>query len=435
MIWSTKETLDREQIQRIQLKRLKKTVKYAYKKVPLYRKKFHDAGLDPRDIQSLDDLKKIPFTTKEDFRNNYPFGMFAIPKEKCVRFHASSGTTGNPTVVGYTRHDLEVWTECMARLISAAGVTDRDTAQISFGYGLFTGALGLHQGLQRIGAGVVPLSSGNSKRQIKMLKDFGTTTLIATPSYALHLVEVARAMGINPAEELNVRHGLFGGEGSTEAMRTKLNEGWGMQATENYGMTELIGPSVSGECLEYKGMHICEDYFIAEVINPETGEVLPEGEYGELVITPLFKEAVPVLRYRTRDITALDSKPCTCGRTTMRMAKITGRADDMLIISGVNVFPSQIEEVLLSIDGIGSNYMINVDKKGYLDKMDIDVEVIDSNLLDSVSSLENLQNTIKNQMHTVLGIHPGIHLVEPFSLKRSEGKAKRVNDMRKLKED
>jgi len=434
MIWSQKETLDREQIREIQLKRLKKTVKYAYKHVPTYQEKFKAAGVHPDDIQSLEDIKKLPYTTKEDFRKNYPFGMFAVPSKDIIRYHASSGTTGNPTVVGYTRHDMKVWKECMARLVTMAGVSDRDTAQISFGYGLFTGALGLHQALEKVGAGVVPMSSGNSKKQIKIMKDFGVTTLIATPSYALHLSEVAESMGINPREELKVRHGLFGSEPSTEAMRKKLNDAWGMLATENYGMSELVGPGVSGECTALTGMHINEDYFYAEVINPETGEVLPEGATGELVVTPLFKEALPVIRYRTKDITSLDTTPCSCGRTTMRMSKISGRTDDMLIISGVNVFPSQIEEVLLSIDGIGSNYLITVDKKGYLDKIDIDVEVTDASLLDSVSRLDNLMKVIKTQLHTTLGIHPGIHLVEPLSLKASEGKIQRVVDKRSKKD-
>ncbi len=434
MIWSQKETLDREQIREIQLKRLKKTVKYAYKHVPTYQEKFKAAGVHPDDIQSLEDIKKLPYTTKEDFRKNYPFGMFAVPSKDIIRYHASSGTTGNPTVVGYTRHDMKVWKECMARLVTMAGVSDRDTAQISFGYGLFTGALGLHQALEKVGAGVVPMSSGNSKKQIKIMKDFGVTTLIATPSYALHLSEVAESMGINPREELKVRHGLFGSEPSTEAMRKKLNDAWGMLATENYGMSELVGPGVSGECTALTGMHINEDYFYAEVINPKTGEVLPEGATGELVVTPLFKEALPVIRYRTKDITSLDTTPCPCGRTTMRMSKISGRTDDMLIISGVNVFPSQIEEVLLSIDGIGSNYLITVDKKGYLDKIDIDVEVTDASLLDSVSRLDNLMKVIKTQLHTTLGIHPGIHLVEPLSLKASEGKIQRVVDKRSKKD-
>ncbi len=368
MIWSLKETLDREQIREIQLKRLRKTVKHAYKHVPYYRDLFKANGITPEDIRTLDDLALLPLTTKEDLRKNYPFGMFAVPKDKIVRYHASSGTTGNPTVVGYTKHDMKVWKECIARIVSMAGVTNRDTAQISFGYGLFTGALGLHQGLEKVGAGVVPMSSGNSKKQIKIMKDFE--------------VEVARGMGLDPAKDLGLKVGLFGSEASTEAMRKKLNEAWGMFATENYGMSELVGPGVSGECRALTGMHINEDYFICEIIDPATGKVLPEGETGELVVTPIFKEALPIIRYRTKDITKLDYTPCPCGRTTARMSKIGGRTDDMLIISGVNVFPSQIEEVLLSIDGIGNNYFITVSKKGYLDKIDIDVEVVDSSLLD-----------------------------------------------------
>lgn len=364
---------------------------------------------------------------------NYPFGLFAVPKEKIVRYHASSGTTGNPTVVGYTRKDLETWAECIARLVTMGGVTKRDTAHVSFGYGLFTGAFGLHQGLEKVGAGVVPMSSGNTQKQIKIMKDFGATVLIGTPSYALRLAEVAQDMGLDPATDLNLRVGCFGGEGSTEAMRAKINEAFSLFATENYGMSELIGPGVSGECQALTGMHINEDHFIAEIIDPVTLEVLPEGETGELVITPITKQALPLIRYRTKDITHLDYSPCACGRTTARMAKIEGRTDDMLIISGVNVFPSQIEEVLLSIDGIGSNYLITVSKKGYLDKIEIDVEVIDHDLLDSVTKLDALYAEIKTKLHTILGIHPTIHLVEPKSLKRSEGKAQRVLDLRNEK--
>ena len=433
MIWSTTETLDRTELRLIQLKKLKKTIRYAYNRVPFYQQKFHEANITPDDIQTLDDLKKIPFTTKDDFRDHYPFGLFAVPKEEIIRYHASSGTTGNPTVFGYTQNDMAVWKECIARIAAMAGVTYHDTAQIAFGYGLFTGALGLHQGLETIGASVIPMSSGNSKKQIKIMKDWGTTALIATPSYALHLSEVAQSMGIDPRTDFKVRYGVLGSEPSTEAMRAKLNQNWGMQATENYGMSELGGPGVAGECLYYHGMHINEDYFICEIIDPATGDVLPEGEQGELVVTPLFREATPVLRYRTKDITSLDSSPCTCGRTTMRMSKIAGRTDDMLIISGVNVFPSQIEEVLLSIDGIGSNYLITVSKKGYLDRMDINVEVTDASLLDSASRLDQLLGTVKTQLHTVLGIHPVIHLVEPLSMEASKGKAVRVIDKRNEK--
>lgn len=433
MIWSLKETLPREEIREIQFKRLKKTLKHVYKNVPYYRNLFKANKIKPDDIRSLEDLRFLPFTTKEDLRMNYPFGLFAVPKEKIVRYHASSGTTGNPTVVGYTRKDLETWAECIARLVTMGGVTKRDTAHVSFGYGLFTGAFGLHQGLEKVGAGVVPMSSGNTQKQIKIMKDFGATVLIGTPSYALRLAEVAQDMGLDPATDLNLRVGCFGGEGSTEAMRAKIDEAFGLFATENYGMSELIGPGVSGECHALTGMHINEDHFIAEIIDPVTLEVLPEGETGELVITPITKQALPLIRYRTKDITHLDYSPCACGRTTARMAKIEGRTDDMLIISGVNVFPSQIEEVLLSIDGIGSNYLITVSKKGYLDKIDIDVEVGAYDLLDSVTKLDALYAEIKTKLHTILGIHPTVHLVEPKSLKRSEGKAQRVLDLRNEK--
>lgn len=430
MIWSLTETLPREEIERIQLKNLKKTVKRAYKNVPFYRKKMQQMGIKPEDINELSDVQLLPLTTKDDIRDNYPFGLFAVPPEKIVRYHASSGTTGNPTVVGYTRKDMEIWKECIARLVTMAGVTKHDTAHISFGYGLFTGAFGLHQGLEKVGAGVVPMSSGNTRKQIKIMKDFGATVLIGTPSYALHLAETAKEMGIDPANDLKLRVGCFGGEGSTVAMREKLAETFGIFASENWGMSELMGPGVSGECPQLTGMHINEDHFLVEIIDPETGKVLPAGETGEIVCTPLTKHAMPLLRYRTKDISSLDYAPCACDRTTARMAKIGGRTDDMLIISGVNVFPSQIEEVLYGIDGIGDNYQITVTKKGYLDKIAIDAEVTNHEILDSLTALENLHNEIGEQMHTILGIHPKVNLVEAKSLKRSEGKAKRVIDLR-----
>ncbi|MDI3537517.1 MAG: phenylacetate-CoA ligase [Eubacteriaceae bacterium] len=432
-IWSDKETLSRDEIKAIQFTRLKETLHRVYDKVPYYKQMFIDKGVHPDDIKSLDDMHLLPLTTKEDLRKNYPFGLFAKPKNEIVRYHASSGTTGKPTVVGYTRNDIEVWTEMIARLATMAGVTAKDTAQITFGFGLFTGAFGLQQGLERIGAGVIPMSSGNTQKQIMIMQDFQTTTLIGTPSYALHLAETAYDMGIDPKKDLFLKYGLFGGEGSTEEMRNKLNEAWGIFATENYGMSELIGPGVAGECQALTGMHICEDHFIAEIIDPETLEVLPEGSVGELIITPISKEALPLIRYRTKDITRLDSSPCSCGRTTTRIAKLSGRTDDMLIIGGVNVFPSQIEGVLLGIEGIGSNYQIRVLKKGYLDKIEIDVEVANSDLLDSVTLLDALYNEIAHKLTTVLGIHAGIHLVEPKSLTRSEGKAKRVIDQRNEK--
>lgn len=435
MIWSLNETLPREEIEQIQLKRLKKQVKKCYKKSPFYRKKMKEMGVKPEDIQTLDDIALLPFTTKDDMRDNYPFGLFVEPKEKIIRYHATSGTTGNPTVVGYTKKDMEVWKECIARLVTSAGVTYHDTAHVSFGYGLFTGGFGLHQGLEKVGAGVVPMSSGNTRRQLKLMKDFGATVLIGTPSYALRLAETAREMGMDPAKELNLRVGCFGGEGSTESMRNKINEAFGMFATENWGMCELMGPGVAGECQELCGMHISEDHFLVEVIDPATGKRLPAGEKGELVVTPLTKEAVPLLRYRTKDISALHYEPCHCGRTTARIEKIDGRTDDMMVISGVNVFPSQIEEVLYNMPGIGDTYQIIVKKENHLDKIEINAEVTDPSVLDSITALTNLQRELGERMHTTLAIHPKINLVEAKSLKRFEGKAKRVFDMRGEEEE
>ena len=432
-IWSREETLKREEFEKLQLERLKKTVERVYQNVPYYREKLKEAGVEPGDIKTLADLRSIPFTIKDDFRKNYPFGLFSSPRKDIVRFHASSGTTGKPTVVGYTRKDMDNWSEMIARLVTMAGVTDEDTAQIAFGYGLFTGAFGLHQGLERVGASVIPMSSGNTEKQIMIMQDFGTTTLIATPSYALHMAEIAYEMGLDPKKDLSLKWGLFGGEGSTEGMRKELNERLGLFATENYGMSELVGPGVSGECLALAGMHINEDHFLPEIIDPNTGEVLGEGEVGELVITTITKEALPILRYRTKDITSLHYEKCDCGRTTVRMSKIQGRSDDMLVLGGVNVFPSQIEEVLLKIDGIGPHYQIKVFKKGYLDKIEIDVELVDANLLDSFASLENLNQKIRHNLRTVLGIDSKVNLVEPRSLARFEGKAKRVIDMREDK--
>ncbi|MBK5263016.1 MAG: phenylacetate--CoA ligase [Peptostreptococcaceae bacterium] len=432
-IWSECETYDREQFRKVQSERLIETVKRVYEKVPHYKTKFDQHGVSVEDIKSVDDLAKLPFTEKKDFRDNYPFGLFAVPQKQIVRFHASSGTTGKPTVVGYTKNDMTMWTEMIARIVTMAGVTDEDVAQISFGYGLFTGAFGLHQGLEHVGASVIPMSSGNTEKQIMIMKDFHTTALISTPSYALHMAEIAREMGVDPKKDLFLKWGLFGGEGSTEAMRREINDAWGIFATENYGMSELIGPGVSGECLALKGMHINEDYFIPEIINPDTGEVLPEGSVGELVITTISKEALPIIRYRTSDITSLNYDTCDCGRTTVRMAKISGRSNDMLILSGVNVFPSQIEEVLFNVEGIGPHYQIKVFKQGYLDRIEVDVELIDANYLDSFAKLESLNQAIKHRLRTVLGIDAKVNLMQPRTLQRFEGKAKRVIDMREEK--
>lgn len=433
MIWSKEETLSREEIERIQLERLKETVSYIYEKSSPYRKKMDEAGVKPDDIQTLEDLQKMPFTYKADFRDHYPMGMFAVDKKDLVRFHASSGTTGKPTVVGYTKHDLEVWLNNVTRVACMGGATPEDVCQISFGYGTFTGALGLHGGLENLGASVIPMSSGNTNKQIMFLQDMGVTLLVATPSYALHLGEEIRNRGLNPSKDLQVRIGLFCGEGMTEPMREEMHKVWGDQfvCTQNYGMSELCGPGVAGECTELCGMHINEDWFIPEIIDPKTGEVLPAGERGELVVTCLGKEALPLVRYRTGDLTRLDYAPCKCGRTTVRMENLSGRADDMLVIRGVNVFPTQIEEVLLKIPEIGPHYEILVERKNRLDVMTITVELIDDRLLDSYTKLSELETRIKSNLKSMLGLATNIRLVAPHSLKRFEGKAKRVTDLRK----
>lgn len=431
-IWSDDETLSRDEFRGLQLERLQNTVQRVYDNVAFYRERFQEMGISPEDIKSLEDLQKLPFTVKDDFRFNYPFGLFSSDRRDIVRFHASSGTTGKPTVVGYTKKDMKTWKELIARVVTQAGVTQDDTAQISFGYGLFTGAFGLHQGLEKVGAAVIPMSSGNTEKQIMVMRDFQTTALISTPSYALHMAEVAKSLGIDPKKDIPLKWGLFGGEGSTEAMRNELEQTWGIFATENYGMSELMGPGISGECLALQGMHINEDHFLPEIINPDTGEVLGPGERGELVITTITKEALPIIRYRTKDITSLHYEKCQCGRTTVRMSKIQGRSDDMLILGGVNVFPSQIEEVLINAPGIGPHYQIRVFKKDYLDKIEVDVELKDATYLDSFSKLETLNQDIRGRLRTVLGIDAKVNLVQPASLPRFEGKAKRVIDERKV---
>ncbi len=430
MIWSKEETLSRCEIEKIQLERLQETVARVYETVPYYRQKMVDKGIVPSDVKSLDDLKKLPFVTKQDMRDTYPFGLFAVPKNKLVRIHASSGTTGKPTVVGYTENDLKVWTECVSRIACMGGATADDVAQICFGYGMFTGALGLHYGLENIGATIIPSSTGNSEKQIMYMKDFGTTLLVATPSYALRLAEVAREMGVDPAKDLNVKIGLVGSELLTDAMREEMYKAWGkdMLVTSNYGMSELMGPGVSGECEQLCGMHINEDYFIPEIIDPVTEEVLPAGEKGELVITCIKKEGIPLIRYRTKDITRLFYEPCKCGRTFCRMENLSGRSDDMLKIRGVNVFPSQIEEVILSFDELGPHYEIVVTREGYTDKLEIRVELAQST--DSFGVLEKLSNAVRNKLKVVLGLDAKIKLESPNTLQRFEGKAKRIKDLR-----
>ncbi len=425
------EQMARDQMREIQLERLKKIVKYAYERVPFYKKKFDEIGLLPEDIKTLEDIKKIPYTTKADLRDNYPYGLLAVPMDDIVRVHASSGTSGKPTVVAYTKNDLDMWSDCMARLIVAAGGRKSDIVQISFGYGLFTGALGLHQGWEKIGATVIPASSGNTERQVMLMKDLGATALVATPSYGLYISEVVEKMGIKK-EDLKLRIGLFGSEASSPEMHKELQDKLGLFPTDNYGLSEIIGPGVAGEC-EFKcGMHINEDHFYPEIIDKQTLQPIEDGEWGELVITTLTKEGLPMLRYRTKDITRLIKDKCQCGRTTVRMDKIQGRSDDMLIIRGVNVFPSQIEGVLMSMPEIGGNYEIIVERIGHMDKLTINVEVKDIGLLDNYSKLEDLVKKVKQKLKVVLQIDAVVRLVEPQSLKRFEGKAKRVTDLRKL---
>lgn len=428
-IWNPEiECAKRSVIESIQLERLQQTVTRAYENVAMYREKMDRAGVKPSDIKGLKDIAKIPLTSKLELREQYPFKLLAVPMKKIVRIHASSGTTGQPITAGYTRGDLDMWAENIARLATAGGVTDEDIAQVSFGYTLFTGAFGLHGGLEKIGAAIIPISSGNTERQINIMRDFGSTVLIATPSYAMYLAEAAERM--DALKDIKLRVGLFGAEASTEEMRTELERRFGIFATENYGLTEVLGPGVAGECECKCGMHINEDHFFPEIIDPDTEEPLPLGQQGELVITTLSKEGQPALRYRTRDITRLIEAPCACGRTQLRMEKIKGRSDDMLIIRGVNVFPSQIESVLVGQSGIGPHYEIVVTRKNYQDQLQVKVELVDAGLLDRYSELEALHNKIKSDLRTVLQLDVDVVLVSPYSLKRFEGKAKRVTDLR-----
>ncbi|WP_123926560.1 phenylacetate--CoA ligase family protein [Thermodesulfitimonas autotrophica] len=432
MIWDRKyETLSREELQRLQLARLKEQVARVYEKVPYYRRCMEEAGVRPEDIRSLDDLARLPFTTKDDLRQNYPFGLFAVPLDRVIRIHASSGTTGKPTVVGYTKKDLRTWAGLIARIVTMAGVRRGDIAQVCFSYGLFTGGFGLHYGLERAGVTVVPAAAGNTERHIRLMQDFGTTVIVGTPSYALYMAEVARSLGVDPRRDLRVRRGLFGAEPWSEGMRAEIEAAWGIKAFDNYGLSEVIGPGVAGECEEKRGLHINEDHFLVEVIDPETGRPLPPGERGELVFTTLTKEAFPVIRYRTRDISRLMFEPCPCGRTTIRMERVTGRSDDMLIIRGVNVFPSQIEEVITSTPGLAPHYLIIVDKKGYLDEIEVQVELSPEGFSDRYEDLASLEEQLRNRLQATLSLTPRVKLVEFGSLERTTGKARRVIDRRK----
>lgn len=425
------ETMSRSRMRALQLKRLKEIVEYAYNRVPFYRKKYDEAGVKPSDIKTLEDIRKLPFVTKADLRENYPYGLLAVPLSDLARIHASSGTSGKPTVVAYTKEDMEDWTECVARLVVAAGGRSDDIVQICFGYGLFTGALGLHQGWERIGAAVIPASTGNTERQIMLLKDLKATAIVATPSYALHLAESMEKLGYKP-EDFKLRIGMFGSEASSEEMHRELAEKLHLFPTDNYGLSELIGPGVSGECEEKCGMHVNEDYFYPEIVDPATLEPTDGSEYGELVLTSLTKKSMPMIRYRTKDITKLDYTPCACGRTTVRMAKLKGRTDDMLIIKGVNVFPSQIEGVLLSFKEIGSTYEIIVTRENYQDKLEVKVELVDDSIVGDYGAIEKLSRDIRHALKVVLQIDAKLTITEHMSLARSEGKAKRVKDLRKI---
>jgi phenylacetate-CoA ligase len=426
------ETLPREALDALQLKRLVATAKRVYARVPFYKKTFDEAGIKPSDIKSLRDLRRLPFTNKIDLRDNYPFGLFAVPMEQVVRIHASSGTTGKPTVVGYTRRDINTWAELMARSLAAAGAHKNDIIHNAYGYGLFTGGLGVHYGAEKLGASVIPISGGNSKRQIVIMQDFGSTVLTCTPSYALSLAETAEEMGVD-FKKLKLKVGIFGAEPWSEKMRDDIERKLNIQAIDIYGLSEVMGPGVSIECLEAKrGLHVFEDHFIPEIIDPKNGEVLPYGQKGELVFTTITKEAFPLIRYRTRDISVLYAEPCKCGRTHVRMERVSGRSDDMLIIRGVNVFPSQIESVLMNIEGVEPHYLLIVDRQGALDTLEVHVEVNEKVFSDEVKNLQSLGRRIEKDIKDLLGVNAGVKLVEPKTIQRSEGKAQRVIDKRKI---
>ena len=424
------ECASRDYLKAIQSARLIKMVKNAYENVPFYKQKLDEAGIKPEDIKSIDDITKLPFTVKTDLRDNYPFGLFAVPKGDLVRIHASSGTTGKPTVVGYTQADIDVWSEGAARAVCAAGGTKDDTVHVSYGYGLFTGGLGLHYGAEKLGATALPASSGNTARQIQMLQDFESDILCCTPSYAMYIGETIRDMGIDP-KSLKVRAGIFGAEPWTEEMRKEIERLLDIKAYDIYGLSEIAGPGVSYECECQNGMHVCEDFFYPEIIDPDTLEPLPDGEYGELVFTCIGKEALPLIRYRTRDICALTREKCACGRTTVKMAKPKGRSDDMLIIRGVNVFPSQVEHVLLTLN-MAPNYLIIVGRKNNTDTMEVQVEMSPEMFSDTVKGMEAEEKKIEAALQSTLNIHAKVRLMAPGTLLRSEGKAKRVIDNRKL---
>lgn len=432
MYWEPEsECMGREELGQLQLERLQSTVFRVYMHVPFYHRKFDEMGVDPDGIRSLDDLRRLPFTTKDDLRDNYPYGLFAVPLREVVRVHASSGTTGMSTVVGYTKNDIRRWSNLVARVLTAGGVTRDDVVQIAFNYGLFTGGFGLHYGAERIGASVIPMSSGNTARQIRIMQDFKTTALVSTPSYALLLADAMMEAGVN-VNSLSLKYGLFGAEPWSDAMRAEIQEKLGIVATDNYGLSEVMGPGVAGECMERSGLHVNEDSFLVEVVNPDTLEPVPEGEAGEMVITTLDKEAFPVVRFRTRDLTRFIDGPCPCGRSLRRISRVMGRTDDMLIIKGVNVFPSQIEAVLFDMEGTEPHYQIVIERKGAMDKATVLVEASEAIFFDQMKKQSELVVAIKKRLAEELGISVEVKLVEKKTIERSEGKARRVVDRRKI---
>lgn len=425
--------MPREQIKELQSERLVTLVKKVYDNVPFYKKKFDEMGLKPEDVKGLDDIVRLPFTVKQDLRDNYPFHLFAVPMKQIVRVHASSGTTGKPTTVGYTKKDIDTWAELAARSLGCAGADDESIVQVAYGYGLFTGGLGLHYGVERLGGTVIPMSGGNTQKQLMLMEDFGSTQLACTPSYAMYLGESLAAYG-KTTKDMKLKSGIFGAEPWSESLRKKIEETLDIKAYDIYGLSEIMGPSVAMECECQDGLHIWEDHFIAEIIDPDTLEVLPDGSEGELVITTITKEGIPLIRYRTRDISKLNTQVCACGRTHARIARVKARTDDMLIIRGVNVFPSQIESVLLAVEGVEPHYEIIVTREQTMDNLEISVELSENFAFDTISSVESLAKTITHKLESVLGISSVIRLVEPKSITRFEGKAKRVTDKRKESE-
>ncbi|MDD3320907.1 MAG: phenylacetate--CoA ligase [Paludibacter sp.] len=431
MIWNKEiECMSRDNMRDLQSKRLIQLVQHVYENVAFYRQRMDEKGVKPSDIHSIDDIIKLPFTYKTDLRDNYPYGLFAVPLKNIVRVHASSGTTGKPTTVGYTKKDIENWREIVARCLTMAGVSNDDIMQISYGYGLFTGGLGVHYGAETVGCTVVPISGGNTRRQLQLMSDFGSTVLACTPSYALHLADALSEFGYS-LNDMKLKIGVFGAEPWTEQMRKELEKKWGIHAHDIYGLSEIMGPGVANDCIYHTGLHVHEDHFYPEIVHADTKEPLPDGTEGELVFTTLTKEGIPLLRYNTRDLSTLNRETCACGRTSVRMKKITGRSDDMLIIRGVNLFPSQIEHVLLEMGETSAHYMLYVDRANNLDTLELKVELDESKLIDTIKDLQNLSHKIEHALNSAIGLSVKVTLVEPKAIVRSEGKAVRVIDNRK----